>query len=68
MAEDLGSAERETTVWRIDGVPQGSVSGLVAFSIFTNGPDAKSEPVLVKVVDDTRLGGITSAEEDWMIA
>lgn len=43
MAEDLGCAERETAVWRIDGVHQGSVSGLVGFSIFINHPDAKSK-------------------------
>lgn len=47
---------------------QGSVSGLVGFSIFINGPHAKSKLVLVKVVDDAWLGGITSAEKDWMIA
>lgn len=47
MAEDLGSAARETVVQRIDGVPQGLVSGLVGFSAFINGLDARNKPVLV---------------------
>jgi len=36
LAEDLGSPERETAVWKLDGVPQHSVSGLVGFSILIN--------------------------------
>lgn len=45
-----------------------AVSQLVGFSIFINGPDAKSKPVLVKIINNTWWGDIDKVTEgNWVM-
>jgi len=47
----------------MSGVPQGSVLGLVPFSVFVGDMDSEIESILSKFANDTKLGGAVSLLE-----
>lgn len=54
--------------WTVaSGAPQGSVLGLVLFSISISILDAGVERILTQFTDDTKLGGVVDSLEGWRV-